>query len=134
MTDPIMPLFAFKRSKHVEQECGFSLAGQLIVDIPKKDIAKKHSQQTIVAIFHLLEQLAESNRLPDGRYITVYGWPGGSKPIDAADTDDDALTADWAARSIVIALRLGGAFGDNISIDTDSMAQMMGTPPSRAAN
>ena len=134
MTEPIMPLFVFERRKRVEQECGFTLAGQLIVDIPKRDINKKRSKQTLTYIFRQLEELARSNRLPDGRYVTIVGWPGGRKPVDAVDTADDAVMAAWIVRSTVIGFRSGAPFGDNIPIDSDMMAQMMGTPPSDVAN
>jgi hypothetical protein len=37
MIEPVtMPVFVFQRRHHVELEAGFTLAGQLVVDIPKE--------------------------------------------------------------------------------------------------
>jgi hypothetical protein len=133
MSKPIMPVFAFERRMDIERECGFTLAGQLVVDTPRKHVHNKRSKQTIVNIIATLKRMAAAGQLPDGRMAMVYGWPGGRKPHDAVDTDDDAVMAAWAALSLVIALRLGESFGDQIPIDSDVMQQMMGKPPSDSA-
>jgi hypothetical protein len=87
----------------------------LIVDIPKRQVNKKRSKQTIGNIVRVLKRLAAANQLPDGTLI--FGWPGGSKPANAVDTDNDAVMAAWAARSVVIGLRCSESFGDEIPID-----------------
>jgi hypothetical protein len=38
---PIMPLFVFERRRDIELEAGFVLAGQLIIDIPKRPKPKR---------------------------------------------------------------------------------------------
>lgn len=123
MSKPIMPVFAFERRKQIEREGGFMLAGQLIVDIRKEDANKESSKQTIKCIIQLVKQAA--GRVPDGAHAIIFGWPGGSKPANAVDTDDDAAMTAWVRRSTVIALRIGEIDDDDmVTIDSDVMRQM----------
>ena len=125
------PVFVFQRRPHIEREGGFTLAGQLVVDVPKEHADKKRSRKLIMSIVFELEQARVAGRLSGDMTI---GWRNGRKPDDAVDVHDDAVMAPWAARSTVIALRLGGVAGDKIPIDSDAMSQIIGTPPSPAKN
>ena len=123
MTEPIMPLFVFKRRMDIERERGFTLAGKLLVAIgsskpkPGEDelMADPAAQARICSIIQLLRRLAEQDKLPDGSFVRIIGWPGGRKPDNAVDTDDDAVMAAWAARAAVIVV----TSGDKIPIDSD---------------
>ena len=129
---PIMPLFVFERRQRIERECGFMLAGQLIVGIPKGGANKKRNREAIEFIVSQLKEMVESNQLPHNAFIV--GWLGGRIPENAADIDDDEIMAAWTARSTVIGLRLGAPFGHEFPLDSDAMAQVMGKPPSDAVN
>ena len=64
MSKPITPVFAFERRMDIERECGFTLAGQLVVDTPCKHVHNKRSKQTIVNIIATLKRMAAAG--PEG--------------------------------------------------------------------
>jgi hypothetical protein len=116
MTDdpPEMPAFVFERRRHVEQEAGFILAGQLIVDIPKGTKPKGRHKRMIAKIVQQLTAEAQSGHMPVD--ALVFGWRGGLKPPNAVDTHDDEMMSDW------VESRSGGVSGPRR--DSDGVAQM----------
>jgi hypothetical protein len=123
MPDITMPLFVFARRRDIEIEAGLTLAGQLIVDIPKRKKLKQCYQQMIVEIAHRLTAEAQSGRMPDD--AIVYGWAGGrGRPANAVDTDDDALMTRWAQESTVIGVRVDPRNDGLVRIDSDMRRQM----------
>jgi hypothetical protein len=121
MTKPIMPAFIFGRRRDVELEAGFILAGQLIVDIPKGKKLNQREQQMITEIVQRLTAQAQSRQMPDD--AIVCGWPGGSRPANAADVHDNALVESWAKDRVVIALRVDPREGGRVRIDSDIARQ-----------
>jgi hypothetical protein len=90
---PVMPAFVFDRRRSAELEAGFVLAGQLIVDLPKRRSLKPRHARQVGAIVQMLVAEARSRGLPeDGMVI---GWAGGVKPEGAVDVHDDAIMGAW---------------------------------------
>jgi hypothetical protein len=119
----IMPVFVFMRRRDIERENGFILAGQLIVDIPRsRKKPKRREQQMITEIVQLLSANAQSGQMPDD--AVVYGWPGGCRPANAVDVDNDALMASWAKERIVIVVRIDPRNDGYLRIDSDALLQM----------
>jgi hypothetical protein len=120
---PEMPLFIFVRRSDIERETGLILAGQLIVDIPKKTKKpKRRQQQMINEIMQQLTDGARSGQLPAD--TIVYGWRGGCRPANAVDVDNDALMAAWAKERIVIAVRVDPRNDGHVRVDSDMALQM----------
>src|SRR5262249_17407086 len=88
-----MPAFVFARRRDIELECGFTLAGTLIVDIPKRKKLKKNHNEMIQSILNRMT--CNTTTLPD--YAMAYGWRNGRRPDNADETiNNDALMASWA--------------------------------------
>jgi hypothetical protein len=102
-----MPAFVFLRRRDIELEAGFTLAGQLIVDIPKTKKLKKHERQMIKGYIQRLT--ADIPRMPPDDAAVVFGWHGGVRPPDAADTKNDEIMGAWCDRSVAIAVRIVSA-------------------------
>jgi hypothetical protein len=117
-----MPLFIFLRRRDVELEAGFILAGQLIVDIPKSRRKPKRREQRMIAeIVQQLTDQAQSGQMPDD--AIVYGWPGGCRPANAADVDNDALMASWAKDRIAVGVRIDPRNDGRLRMDSDMLLQ-----------
>jgi hypothetical protein len=131
MTDTtiVMPAFVFERSRHVELEAGFVLAGQLIVDIPKGKLKGRH-KRIVQGIIQRLTTEARSGRMPTD--ALVFGWHGAAKlakeglarPPNAVDTSNDEIMSAWAARSIVCAVRVDPRNDGLMRFDSDVLRQM----------
>jgi hypothetical protein len=118
----IMPLFIFARRRDIERETGLILAGQLIVDIPKRRKPKRREQQMLAAIVQQLTAQAQSGQIPDD--AIVYGWPGGCRPANAVDVDDDVLMASWAKERMVVGVRVDPRNDGYLRVDSDMLLQM----------
>jgi hypothetical protein len=120
---PVFPAFVFQRRSHVENEAGFILAGQLIVDIPKSTEPNEHEQAMIQGIIKQLLAKVKSGSVPaDAELI---GWRGGAKSENAVDIDNNELMSAWADRSLIIALRVDTRdSGEGLHLDSDVLAQM----------
>jgi hypothetical protein len=117
-----MPLFVFQRRRHAEIEGGFTLAGQLVIDLPKQP--NREGQQIVAHIIRLLTDEAKSGRMPhDG---LVVAWRGGRKPPNAADVYDDALMSAWVKDRLVVAVRIDPRDDGRIRFDSDVLRQMNG--------
>jgi hypothetical protein len=121
-TNEVYPVFVFGRRSDIERETGLTLAGQLFVDIPKTRKPKRRQQQMIREIVQRLTAEARLGRMPED--AMVYGWPGGCKPANAVDTDNDALMAAWAKDRLVIAVRVDPRNDDHLRVDSDILLQM----------
>lgn len=99
------PFFVFERSRDIELEAGFILAGSLVIDEPKP-VKGEHPPEQVTeaanAIIQKLTEMAQSALLPDDAII--YGWRDGLKPVNAVDNDE--LIAAWAKERICIAVRI----------------------------
>jgi len=118
----IMPIFVFERRRDIEHEMGFELAGQLVVDIPKRKKPNRRQQRLIAEIVQRLKEGAMSGQMPDD--AVVYGWPGGCKPPNAVDVDDNAVMAAWAEEHMVIGVRVDSRHDNQIRLDSDALLQM----------
>jgi hypothetical protein len=116
-----MPLFVFFRRRDIEREAGFILAGQLIVDIPKRAKLKRRDQQMVAAIIQALATEANFSGMQGN---LIVGWPGGSRPSNAVDIDNDEIMAAWASRSVTIAVRVDPRANGHMRIDSDLARQM----------
>jgi hypothetical protein len=118
-----MPVFVFKRRRDIEHEAGLILAGHLIVDVPKsRKKPKQREQQMIVEIVQRLTAQAQSGQMPDD--AIVYGWPGGCRPANAVDVDNDALMASWAKERLVIGVRVDPRNDGYVRLDSDILRQI----------
>jgi hypothetical protein len=117
---PTMPVFVFARRPDIERETGLILAGQLIVDIPKTKRPKRRQQRMIVEIMKRLSEAARSGQMPAD--AMVYGWPGGCRPANAVDVQNDALMAAWAKDRMVIGVRVDPR-DDGLRVDSDMLLQ-----------
>jgi hypothetical protein len=126
MTDaPTMPMFVFHRRRDVELEAGFILAGQLIVDIPKKGNMtklKRRDQRMVNEIIQKLTDECRSGRMSADALI--YGWQGGVRPANAVDTSNEEIMTAWVKRSIVIGVRVDPRNDGLMRVDSDQMRQM----------
>ena len=119
----MMPIFAFFRRRDIEQELGLTLAGNLIIDIPKsRKSPLPHEQQMITEILQKLADSARSGELPDD--AIVYGWPGGRRPEDDSIVDDDAAMTAWAKERITIAVRIDPRNDGLVRVDSETLVQM----------
>jgi hypothetical protein len=118
----IMPFFVFVRRRDIEREMGFILAGRLVIDIPKRKTPNRRQQRLINESVQELIEAAVSGQWPDG--AVVYGWPGGCKPTNAVDVNDDAVMAAWAKEHMVVELRVDSGHGGQIRFDNDILLQM----------
>jgi hypothetical protein len=116
-----MPLFVFLRRPDIEREGGFTLAGQLIVDIRKRQKLNKKQSRLIRDIVQFLVERVRNHRVERDMMV---GWDGGARPDNAADIDDDELMAAWAKRSTVIVVRVDPRNDDVVRVDSDLRRQM----------
>jgi hypothetical protein len=100
------PVFAFARRRDIEIEMGLTLAGTLIVDIPKTTKKPNKRQWRLIGeIVGLLTERARAQQLPDD--ALVYGWPDGRRPDNAdAFVNNVAVKAKWAETRIVGEVRI----------------------------
>lgn len=119
-----MPLFAFWRSRDVELEAGFILAGTLVLDVArlKNKSMPKRTQRLINEIVQRLSVNAQSGRMAN--YDSVFGWPAEHKPLNAVDTSDEALMTAWAKDRLIIAVRVDHRNDGFLRVDSDMMRQM----------
>lgn len=112
----VMPVFVFARRRDIELETGLTLAGKLIVDIPKTQKPKRRDQRLVAGI---VQQLAESARqMPDDAII--YGWPKNCRPANADETiDNEELMANWAKDRMSIEVRVDPRNDGMLRIDSD---------------
>jgi hypothetical protein len=101
------PAFVFFRRHDIELE-GFTLAGDLIVDLP----ASSPDGQLVTAIMKQLIDAVESGRMPEN--AVIYGWHGDSRPPDAVDTDNEEVMAAWAEDRLHICVRLDSSLPDGV--------------------
>jgi hypothetical protein len=96
MGEEIYPVFVFDRRHDIELETNIALAGTLFVE-------RRH-EQMIPEIMRQIIEARRSGQMPTNS-ITI-GWDGGRKPINAVDTDDDALMAAWVKNCLSIRVRI----------------------------
>jgi hypothetical protein len=121
-TMPTMPAFVFQRRRDIELETGLTLAGKLIVDIPKGTEMDANQEQMIGGIVQQLTEEAQSGRMPDNAFII--GWRGGRRPPDADNITNEQKAA-WSARSVGIAVRVDPRKNtDVMQIDSDIAKQL----------
>ena len=97
--NPTMPVFVFFRQRDIEIETGLTLAGKLIVDLPRS----KQLHQRFLA--HLIEFLAEKVTPDD---TVIYGWPS-DRPDDADETlANDVLMTKWLSDCTLVPVRITG--------------------------
>ena len=100
----VMPAFVFARKRQIEIETGLTLAGLLVVDLPKGKKLKQRDEQLIVKISNMLTAERKSG-LPDDAII--YGWHGGVRPPNADEIiHNDELMSAWAKTRITIEVRI----------------------------
>jgi hypothetical protein len=124
MTKRIMPAFVFERRHDIELEAGFTLAGHLIVDLPR-NLKKltENEQQMLAGIVRQLTDDAQSGRLPAD--AVVYGWHGDrGRPPDAVDTSNDEVMAAWARKCLRIGVRVDPRNDGQLRIDSDIVRQL----------
>jgi hypothetical protein len=125
MADVTFPFFAFQRRHAVELEAGFSLAGQLFLNVPAPETRKmsKRVDQTASNIVQMLAAAAQTGKMPLD--AIVYGWPGGHKPPNAVDVHDEAVMGPWAKKCLVIGVRVDPRPNDGfLRLDSDALQQM----------
>ena len=86
---PIMPGFVFARRHDVEIEADFMLAGDLIIDLPKRTEPKKRHKRLLSSIVKQLAEMAATGQMPTDAMI--YGWPPDGRPAYA-----DAITGNMS--------------------------------------
>jgi hypothetical protein len=119
--EPAFPAFIFARRRDIEIEAGLTLAGNLVVDIPKGPVGRDQ-EQMIRKIMDRLYAEVRSGRMGDDALIC--GWPGGAKPANAVDTRDDARMAGWAEGRVTIAVRIDSRDDGMVRIDSDIARQL----------
>jgi hypothetical protein len=121
---PVMPAFVFQRHSHVEQEAGFILAGQLVVDLPKGTEPTERTKGMVQDIVNQLTAEARYGFMPAD--TVVCGWHGGAKPPNGVDIDNDDLMSAWVERSLTIAVRVDPRppSDEGPRLDSDALAQM----------
>jgi hypothetical protein len=119
-----MPAFVFNRRRHVELETGRTLAGQLIVDIPRNTRRPTRRQQRLISdIVQQLVEAAQSGRMPDD--ALVWGWHGGVRPANADEIQrDHALMDAWVKTRLIIGLRVDPRSDGAIQVDSDMRRQL----------
>jgi hypothetical protein len=61
----VMPAFVFARKREIEVETGLTLAGFLIVDLPKGKKPKGRDRRMIAEVIEALTTAVKSGRMPD---------------------------------------------------------------------
>jgi hypothetical protein len=114
-----MPSFVFGRRRDIEIEAGFTLAGDLIIDVPKQTKIKKRHKRMFESIVKDLIKMAVAGQMPDD--AMVYGWPDGERPANAdAITDNDEIMAEWARTRHHVVVRVDPRKDDgSLHLDSD---------------
>ncbi len=121
----IMPVFVFTRRSDIEIEAELILAGQLVVDIPKRAGAKmkRQHEEMVCSIIERLALLARAGRMPDN--VVVYGWRNNFRPPNADEyINDDKVMKAWAETRLIIGVRIPRYQDGNIRIDSDMRRQL----------
>jgi hypothetical protein len=108
--EPVMPLFLFVREPDVEREDGLLLAGQLFFVRNDSKWSLDEQERRIVTIMHPLIDAAEAGTMPATG--AMWGWPGGTKPANVVNTNDEVRMSAWMRerRAIKIRIPRGGGF------------------------
>lgn len=107
-------VFVFERNRAAEVECGYLLAGHLIVDFPKGTLEEETKPIVTGIIKHLCEMHAAGN-LKD----LATGWVKGTMP--EGDEDHEALQR-WVKGRLVIGVRLAAPeHGDRFPMDKEML-------------
>jgi hypothetical protein len=102
---PVMPLFVFERCPANELEADLVLAGDLVLDLPRRPAPlSEHDMRQLAMVVGLLSAKAQTGALPEGEMLV--GWPGNERPANALDIDDREALAGWANRSLGVSFRL----------------------------
>jgi hypothetical protein len=115
----VLPAFAFGRRHDIEIECGFILAGSLVIDVPKDAEPGEHDLRMVREIVQELTAAARSGKLPEN--AVAYGWRYGRKPDNAAD---EATIDRWAETRHSIAVRVDPRNDGMVRIDSDIALQL----------
>jgi hypothetical protein len=119
-SEQVMPSFVFGRRRDIELEAGFTLAGNLVIDIPRrtKKLKKRHKRMFQDIVKGLIEMVV-AGQMPDDAMI--YGWPNGGRPANAdAITDNDELMTEWARTRHHIVVRVDPREDDGpLRLDSD---------------
>jgi hypothetical protein len=100
----VMPVFVFGRRRQIETETGLTLAGILIVDLPKRKKPKRRDQRMIANIVEGITAEVKSG-LPDDAIL--YGWADGVRPPNADEIiGNDELMWGLAKTRITIEVRI----------------------------
>jgi hypothetical protein len=118
-----MPAFVFARRRDIELEIGLTLAGNLVVDLPKKPKLKRRHQRMIAAILQRLSSAAKGGEMPND--AVVYGWHGNHRPDNAdAVIANNELMENWAETRLKIAVRIDPRNDGMIRLDSEMLYQM----------
>ena len=118
-THQVMPAFVFGRRRDVELEAGFTLAGDLVVDLPERTKLRGRHKRMLQGIVKDLTGMVAAGQMPDD--AMVYGWPPGGRPANAdAITGNDELMAEWAKTRHHVVIRVDPRKDDgSLRLDTD---------------
>jgi hypothetical protein len=112
----VMPVFIFERKRQIEIETGLTLAGLLVVDLPKGKKLKHRDLRMIGEILNMLSAERVSGRMPDD--AVIYGWSGGVRPSNADEIlRNDELMCAWVKTKITI--EFGGSQDDGFLFGPD---------------
>jgi hypothetical protein len=121
----IMPFFVFARRSDIEIEAELILAGQLVVDIPKRAGAKMKRQhkEMVCSIIERLVGDVRAGRMPENG--VAYGWRNNFRPPNADEyINDDKVMKAWAETRLTIGVRIPRHHDGNIRIDSDMRRQL----------
>jgi hypothetical protein len=122
----VMPAFVFARKRQIEIETGLTLAGLLVVDLPKGKELEQRDQLLIAKILNMLSAEVKSGRMPDD--AVIYGWSGGVRPPNADEIlHDDDLMAAWAKTRVTIEVRSDPHNDGYIRFGPTDLRQMFST-------
>jgi hypothetical protein len=122
--EQVMPAFVFARRRDIEIEAGFTLAGNLIVDVTKRTRLRRRHERMLQDIVKLLVKMVAAGQMPDDAMI--YGWPNGERPANAdAITDNDELMTTWVRARHAIVVRVDPRKDDGtLRLDSDIARQL----------
>ncbi len=115
-----LPDFIFSRRRDIELECGLTLAGMLVTDIPT---GRKLSKSDGRLVQHIISQLRE--RVKSAPDLTNAGiWRTGLKPADGLSPPfDDRLLEERCRRCICIMVTSGTE--SVVKVPSDLLRQIM---------
>jgi hypothetical protein len=115
-----LPDFIFERQKAVEEANGFTLAGKLLTDIPKREVLSERDGQLISEIIQLMKEAVR--RDPD---MTDAGiWMNGKPPNAPESPYSDAAIRARLKRCQVVGVRVNP--DGFLRIDDAQLAEIMG--------